>query len=116
MPKTIDDFPRVAIRDYKIGDSGYVDIGSATLRVHARRMHNGGKRFYWLCNGCEQRVTALYLRAGQYRCRKCHGLKYRVQLESKKQRERRHAAARAAFNAAVIEHVRQCLSLLKSGE
>ena len=37
----------------------------------------GGNRFFFLCNNCRARVTALYLVQGYFACRHCHGLVYR---------------------------------------
>ncbi len=43
--------------------------------------HLGGSRAYLVCpgDGCETRCLRLYLRDGQFRCRKCHDLYYASQ-------------------------------------
>lgn len=45
----------------------------------------GGHRTYLLCSGegCQQRCAALYLVAGRFRCRTCHGLLYASQTKDK---------------------------------
>lgn len=113
MAKTVEDFPPAAMRDYEIGDEASIDVGSITLRMHRHQMRNGGKRLYWRCDGCERRVTALYLRSGSYRCRTCHELVYRVQLESRQHRQRRHAMQRETRKELILVTVRQLLTLLE---
>jgi hypothetical protein len=41
----------------------------------------GGRRWCFLCPSCGQRMEVLYLPAGEneFRCRDCHGLRYRSQ-------------------------------------
>lgn len=45
----------------------------------------GGRRTYLLCpgEGCQQRCAALYLVAGRFRCRRCHGLLYASQTKDR---------------------------------
>ena len=44
---------------------------------------------YFLCPGCERRLTDLYLRDSEFLCRKCHDLAYPSQLASVPRAERR---------------------------
>ena len=55
----------------------------------------GGARLYFRCPGlspscsCDRRITKLYLRKGEFRCRHCHGLHYRSQSEDRIDRSHR---------------------------
>lgn len=53
----------------------------------------GGERPWWICPGCCKRVAVLY--GGKYfRCRKCHGLAYGSQSETKLDRMMHRLQAR----------------------
>jgi hypothetical protein len=41
----------------------------------------GGRRPWWLCPGCGRRCGVLHGVGGRFRCRPCHGLAYRSQVE-----------------------------------
>lgn len=68
----------------------YVSIGSIPCSF-------GGSRPFFCCPGlssccpCNRRITKLYLRNGEFRCRYCHGLHYRSQSEDRIDRSRRRA-------------------------
>jgi hypothetical protein len=53
----------------------------------------GGSRVYFLCPGtdCARRVSILYFARGSFRCRRCHRLAYKCQMENITQRARRRA-------------------------
>lgn len=46
----------------------------------------GGTKPVFRCPGCAGTYRKLYLRGGYFRCRRCHGLKYRSQYEDAKTR------------------------------
>lgn len=48
----------------------------------------GGTRQWFGCPSCSQRCAKLYFVDGNFRCRKCHGLGYRSQLEASSDRPR----------------------------
>ena len=50
--------------------------------------HYGGTRPWFDCPGCSQRRAKLYFCDSCFRCRKCHGLGYRSQLEASAERPR----------------------------
>jgi hypothetical protein len=50
--------------------------------------HYGGTRPWFCCPGCQRRCAKLYLRGDRFRCRACHGLAYRSQLEASAERPR----------------------------
>jgi hypothetical protein len=114
MAYTVDDFPCVRIRDHKPGAGvTSLSIDGVSLCVHRQPMYHGGELVFWLCPGCGSRASALYLRASAYRCRQCHGLTYRVQLESAKQRRERHARMQESFRAGILDQVTQLLALIE---
>jgi hypothetical protein len=43
--------------------------------------HCGGRRWCFMCPGCDRRMEVLYLPSGEshFRCRNCHKLRYRSQ-------------------------------------
>lgn len=43
----------------------------------------GGSRVLASCPSCKTSCSVLYLRSGVFRCRRCHGLKYTTQSETK---------------------------------
>ena len=50
--------------------------------------HYGGTRPWFCCPGCHRRCAKLYLHRDRFRCRTCHGLGYRSQLEAGAERPR----------------------------
>ncbi len=50
--------------------------------------HYGGARSWFACPDCSHRCAKLYFCNGHFRCRKCHGLGYRSQLEASAERPR----------------------------
>ncbi len=50
--------------------------------------HYGGTRAWFGCPGCGQRCAKLYFCDGSFRCRKCHELGYRSQLQASTERPR----------------------------
>ena len=50
--------------------------------------HYGRTRPWFCCPGCHRRCAKLYLRRDRFRCRICHGLGYRSQLEARAERPR----------------------------
>lgn len=61
-----------------------------TLRLEWMRCTLGGRRPFFRCPKCRERFCILY-RAGGYSCRKCLGLGYPVQRESRRDRTLRRA-------------------------
>lgn len=56
---------------------GQLLIDKADLVQSACRL--GGSRTWFSCPGCQQRAAKLFFVAGRFRCRGCHGLRYRSQ-------------------------------------
>ena len=50
--------------------------------------HYGGTRPWFGCPGCSKRCAVLYFCDGSFRCRKCHELGYRSQLQASAERPR----------------------------
>lgn len=50
------------------------------------RCNYGGKRTWFVCNGCGRRVGVLCYLAGEFLCRHCHNLCYASQREKKDER------------------------------
>ena len=50
--------------------------------------HYGGTRTWFSCPGCSQRCAKLYFCNDNFRCRKCHELGYRSQLQASAERPR----------------------------
>ena len=63
-----------------------IPAGSAnppiTIRVATTDLHFGGRRWWFLCPGCQRRSEILYADSptGAWRCRLCHSLAYQTQL------------------------------------
>jgi hypothetical protein len=60
----------------------------------------GGVRWWVRCPDCDRRIAVLYLKAGRFRCRACHGLTYTSSRETpfnracrRVQKLRRHLGA-----------------------
>jgi hypothetical protein len=51
------------------------------VSISKTAVHLGGHRSWFLCPGCSRRIAALYI-SQRFRCRHCHGLRYRSQRES----------------------------------
>jgi len=64
--------------------------GSRTEQVNFDRTpcNYGGTRVWFCCLGCGRRVATLYFRQDLFRCRRCHGLRYRSQLTASSERPR----------------------------
>ena len=50
--------------------------------------HYGGTRAWFECPACSRRCARLYFLRSNFRCRTCHGLAYRSQLEARVERPR----------------------------
>lgn len=68
---------------YTMGDRGEV-AERVSLERTASRV--GTWRAWFKCPGCDKRAALLYLRRGRFRCRRCHGLTYRTQRETERDR------------------------------
>ena len=66
------------------GSKQYTDVVMLTRTP----CHYGGTRPWFCCPGCQRRCAKLYLRDDCFRCRDCHGLAYRSQLEASAERPR----------------------------
>jgi hypothetical protein len=64
-----------------------------TIRIAYTPRHFGGERSWFICPGCEQRKTLLFY-LDHFRCRKCHGLAYESQQESREDRGSARLSAR----------------------
>jgi hypothetical protein len=62
--------------------------------------HYGGTRPWFCCPGCHRRCAKLYLHRDRFRCRTCHGLDYRSQLEASAERPRLSRQCTSAANVA----------------
>ena len=51
------------------------------IKISKTRPHLGGERCWFLCPGCDRRITALY-QVKYFRCRHCHDLRYQSQRET----------------------------------
>ncbi len=49
---------------------------SESIGLASTRCHFGGVRWWARCPSCGARIAVLYLMAGRFRCRGCHGLPY----------------------------------------
>ena len=50
--------------------------------------HYGGSRAWFECPDCSRPCARLYFHRSSFRCRKCHGLRYRSQLDARVERPR----------------------------
>ena len=62
---------------YAVDDAAVVE----RISISKTAVHLGGQRSWFLCPGCNRRIAALYFMM-QFRCRHCHGLRYRSQRET----------------------------------
>lgn len=53
------------------------------VRIESVRHHPAGTRRLFLCAGCEGRCAVMYANAGRLSCRRCAGLAYATQMESR---------------------------------
>lgn len=75
---------------YSIGESRHQVDQTATLTKTA--CHFGGARSWFLCPCCGRRVAKLYI-GRDVACRRCYGMAYKVQRESKADRDIRRLNA-----------------------
>lgn len=62
---------------YSMGDTPF----RQSVPILSTRCHYGGRRFWFGCPFCAQRVAVLYLRQHGFACRHCHRLVYASQSE-----------------------------------
>jgi len=72
----LDDAPLFAVRPIAI-DSKWIK-----LRMESTATAFSGQRWWYVCPGCEKRVTSLYWKNCAFGCRKCHSLRYASQYET----------------------------------
>ncbi|MDG2205169.1 MAG: hypothetical protein P8M79_07955 [Alphaproteobacteria bacterium] len=73
----------------RIGDGDWTDHHEP-IAVSWEPCRFGGRRPFFHCPGCTQRVLFVYAR-GRYLCRRCHGLTYPSQRERESDRAQRKA-------------------------
>ena len=71
-------------------DGSWYDVDE-TVQLAWTKTQFGGERVWFLCPGCARRCRVLYGGA-RFRCRRCHGLRYSSQAETRADR-----ATRAMF-------------------
>lgn len=65
-----------------VGEGGRVVSVDEKVYLTTSICHFGGERAWFLCPACGRRVGVLFLRGGYFRCRTCHGVRYRCKSES----------------------------------
>ncbi len=71
----------------RTGDGPWADIDE-TVRLVAMKTRFGGERLWFSCPGCLTRCRVLFGGA-RFRCRRCHGVRYRSQGETRADRATR---------------------------
>ncbi|BAK75338.1 hypothetical protein NH8B_0503 [Pseudogulbenkiania sp. NH8B] len=78
--------------DYRIGSGEERQQVHQRVRLLATPCTYGGQRLWFACPYCDKRAALLYI-GRQVACRRCFGMAYRVQRESKHDREARRLDA-----------------------
>ena len=78
---TINPGEGIILHDWRLhGWQADSKLAAYRVRVVFTVPHFGGRRPWWICPGCGQRVQHLY-RKPMFQCRTCHGLTYPVRRE-----------------------------------
>lgn len=67
---------------YTVTRDGVKTPVSELISLGFSKCNYGGKRYWFNCPDCFERVAWLYLRGTEFKCRHCHGLTYRSCQES----------------------------------
>lgn len=81
----------------------HISGGRVTVLLDSTPQPFGGVRWWMRCPSCGNRCGVLYCWRGMYRCQRCHGLPYRSQRVTDRERWSRQAAKLWARVAVVDE-------------